>query len=487
MGSAAMPTSQVLPEQGHLEMLHRMQQLPHYQQQPWQHKVVHAVGQAVPQQINIPLQTVHDLHSMVQPVKQTAVQTKQDIVYDAARAAIEAKRVSNQVKGQLVDTAADSLSRLPPVLSQVHQMVDVKGIAQPWADAAQTVMGAKSKAVKQFADDVADTDIQIGGELDLVLGSAANLTRNPVLNLSGISKNLASSVTGGALNFFNETSGATRSFATAIPTLVDGTTQTALNGITSLTPAIFNAFNTTQQVANTLTTFPRQIGGDAGKLISAGVGAAPLALTSIGTGVASVVPNVVPWVSNGVNLVSSAGLGAVKGVGTVMHNTVVPMGQGALQATGSIGTNLLTKGFNTGFNEGLLASMERRKPFQNGPLESAQVSNQPAMFLPPSFAPMGQMMTVTYPCPTGSWPTPAGAAPGQPPQPPPPQPGVPGAPGGVPGAQGPPTAPIGTIIGPGIPCGVPLYMVPKSVVPKQGRPRPQPLVTFPVDPPVSPN
>jgi len=482
MSRAAMPaaSNDVLLEQGHADLIKRLQYLPHYNQQPWPHKAAQAIQQNIHQ--NMPRdgkQTVHDIYNMVQPVKQTAGETKNSIVFDSLRSAIEAKRVDDSIKGQMVDNLSDALSR-----TQLKQQHDWKGIAQPWADAAQDIMQTKAKHANDFANDLADTDLQFGGEIEVIVGSAANATRNGMFNMTGASKNLANAVTGGARNYYNETRYATRSFANAIPGIVNSTTQTALNTITSVAPAIAHAGNTVQQVANTAAKFPRDIGSDAGKLVSAGVGAAPLMALSLGTGVASVVPTVVPWVSHGVDLAASAGLGVLNATGTVMHNTVVPMAQGALQSSGSLGTNLLTVGFNQGFNEGLMSSLERRKPYQDGPRESARVADQPALFLPSSFAPMGQMMTVTYPCPTGNFPGPVGPAvpvPGVPPQPIPGQP--PGAAGPV--AAGPPTAPVGTIIGPGIPCGVLLYMVPKHAVPKQTKPRPQPLVEFPVDPPVS--
>jgi hypothetical protein len=461
------------------------QQQQQQQQQPvfrphekyWKAKAVTHISNGLQNNLDLSTHQIHELKHVVKPVKQTAVDTTHSILYDGKRAIREAKRVDNSIKGQLVDTVANSMNQLRPITT-LKQAINKTALIEPFADAAQAVMKQKAQFVRDIANDIADTDIEIGGELEVVTGSLSNLTRNGMFNLTGASKNLAQAVTGGATNFFNETRNAPRQFAQMIPQLINTTTQSALNGITATAPLILNLANQTQRVANMASEFPRDIGGDVGKLVSAGIGAVPGLATSLGTGALSVLPTMVPWVSRGVDLAAQTGVTAARATGSLMHNLAAPLATGALQSAGSLGTNLLTTGFNQGFNEGLLASLERRTPFQDGSREAGRLADQPALFLPNSFSPLGQTMTVTYPCPTGSFPGPA-----VPPLPV--APTVPGQPPQVPGAGGPPTAPVGTIIGPGIPCGVPLHMVPKSAVPRQGRPLPAPLVEYPLNPVVS--
>jgi hypothetical protein len=478
-----MQTQQQQPQQQQQQPQQQQQQ----QQQPvyrphekyWKAKAVTHLSNGLVNNLDLSTHQIQELKNVVKPVKQTAIDTTHSILKDGKRAIVEAKRVDNSIKGQLVDTVANSMNQLRPITT-LKQAINKTALIEPFADAAKAVMKQKAQFVRDIANDITDTDIEIGGELEVLTGSLSNLTRNGMLNLTDASKNLAQAVTGGATNFFNETRNAPRQFAQMIPQLINTTTQSALNGITATAPLILNLANQTQRVANMASEFPRDIGGDVGKLVSAGVGAVPGLATSLGTGALSVLPTMVPWVSRGVDLAAQTGITAARATGSVMHNLAAPMATGALQAAGSLGTNLLTTGLNQGFNEGLLASLERRAPFQNGGREAGRIAEQPALFLPNSFSPLGQTMTVTYPCPTGSFPGPA--VPGVPVPVPP---VVPGQPPQVPGVAGPPTAPVGTIIGPGIPCGVPLYMVPKSAVPRQGRPLPAPLVEYPLNPVVS--
>jgi hypothetical protein len=448
-------------------------------QPPWKHKAINRIVEGV--QTSMP-HDIHRIKGVLRPVKQTAKETKHSIIYDTKRAVREAKRVDNSIKGQMVDIVGDSVQRLKPQLKQT--LPDKIEIIQPWADAAKSIMQQKASAVREFADQVADTDLQIGGEIEATFGQAANLTRGLGLNMTGLSSNLAQAVEGGATNFFNQTRNATGSFAQMIPQLISTTTQAAQNTFTAIAPAIGNVANQTQRLGNLAATFPREIGTDIGKTVSAGVGAVPGLITGFAAGAAGLVPQAIPWITRGVDLAANTGMSAMQATGTVMHNLVAPMAQGALQSAGSLGTNLLTNGVNQGYNEGYLAALERRAPYQNAVAEQARAAGQPAMFLPGSFAPLGQMMTITYPCPTGNFPGPVAPVPGQPPVPPPVVPGQPPGVPGVPQPAGPPSAPIGTIIGPGIPCGVPLYMVPKGAVPRQGKPLPPPLVEYPVNPQV---
>jgi hypothetical protein len=116
----------------------------------------------------------------------------------------------------------------------------------------------------------------------------------------------------------------------------------------------------------------------------------------------------------------------------VTTGTLVPMAYAKQAVAKNMGGHLST-GFNQGFNEGFTAAMERREPFAEASAKRSFYTNQPAVFLPRTFVPLGSMANITYPCPLG--------------------------PGNI-------IAPAGTIVGPGIPCGVVLQMVPRSAVPK---------------------
>jgi hypothetical protein len=449
--------------------------------QPWKHRVIDRVVQGVQESVPQEVQRLQQIKGVLRPVKQTAKETKSSIKHDAKRAVQEAKRVDNSIKGQLVDIVGDSVSRLKP---QFKALVNKTELIQPWADAAQSIMKQKADYVREFADQVADTDLQIGGELEATFGQAANLTRGLGLNMTGLSSNLANAVAGSASNFLNQTRNSTAGVVQLLPSLLNTTTRAAQDSFTAMAPLIGNIANSTQRFGNLAAPFPREIGTNAGQLVRAGVGALPELAAGTIAGAAGLIPRAVPWITRGVDLAANTGLTALQATGTTMHNLVAPVAQGAAQAVGGLGSNLLTNGFNPGFDEGYLASLERRAPFQNAQREQARVEAQPALYLPPSFAPLGQMMTITYPCPTGSFPGPATPVPGQPPVPPPVVPGQPPGAPGVPVPPGPPTAPVGTIIGPGIPCGVPLYMVPRNAVPRQGKPLPPRMVEYPFNPQV---
>ena len=440
----------------------------------WQHVAAQKALQGLDGQVP---QDLRNIKKLVKPVAQTAKQTTHSIMYDSARSLVEAKRFDNQIKGQLVNSTANALIRAKPTL---QGLINKTAIVEPWTDAARSIMKQKAQYVHDFANDMAENEIELGFDLDVVTGRAANVTRNSGLGiLPNISKSLAQAVAGGASNFFNGTRNVGEAIPQAIQPLLTLTQNTLTNGVTALAPALSNAVGNTQRLANGLVKFPTEIGTDAGKLVSAGVGALPGAITTLARGVSGWGTPLIPWTSRGVDILSNAGVVGVGAVGKVMHDTVVPFTEGALKAVGTLGQSLLTDGFNAGTGEGLAATMQRHSPYQDQKLENARLENQPALMLPQSFAPLGAMMQVRYPCPPLKPPQITGPVPGQPavpiPVPPPQIPGQPPVPGAIPVPAGPPTAPVGTIVGRGIPCGVDLFMVPKHAVPRQGIPRNQPI------------
>lgn len=217
-------------------------------------------------------------------------------------------------------------------------------------------------------------------------------------------------------------------------------------------PAINQAHSTAQDLARTLAPMAQQAHQDKQGLAVQAAGAIPDAMVSLAEGKATVVSTVHPFIHNGHTGPMDIGARAIKAGASaaqvVGHGTVVPMASGALTAKSNIG-NYLGDGFQEGFYEGYQSSMDRRPPYADAHLQQQQYQQQPALYLPGSFSPLGAFANVTYPCPQA----PNSAA----------------------------TAPVGTIIGPGIPCGTTIMLVPRSAVPtnKFGPTVVQPVPTNP--------
>ena len=160
-----------------------------------------------------------------------------------------------------------------------------------------------------------------------------------------------------------------------------------------------------------------------------------LARGSRGSAAADVAFSIGPFLANGrTGLLDDAARAAALTGGAaahVMHGTAVPMASDAIAVAADAGGRL-GSGWREGFAEGHTAVMQRRSPYGPADTTEAAYAQQPALYLPSSYAPLGAMANITYPCPTGPF-------------------------GSI--------APSGTIIGPGIPCGVPLLMVPREAVP----------------------
>lgn len=232
--------------------------------------------------------------------------------------------------------------------------------------------------------------------------------------------------------------------------------QTGESLASAVAPGVNGVHDTALGLTRTFAPMAQEVKDDAIGLKLQAAAAAPSAVHSMLDGAAGAVSTVTPYISGAGNpnnllgLTSNAVQQAGQAAQTVMHNTVVPMASDGLKAAANLGGSL-SSGFSEGFGEGYTAAMDRRVPYQDGPTVQQQFEGQPAVYLPSSFEPLGAMATITYPCPTG------------------PQNSI---------------APVGTIVGPGIPCGVQLQVVPRSAVPTN-RFAPPVVIPVPVAAPVS--
>eukprot|EP00775_Hariotina_reticulata_P010871 gene10871-11025_t len=201
----------------------------------------------------------------------------------------------------------------------------------------------------------------------------------------------------------------------------------------SLTAVKADQFNAAQRVHGTVMPIAQNAAQTMGPIIhdamthGAGDAAAGMAQAA-GNAVNTMRPFLQAHTNQAANTAQQAALAANQ----VASSTLVPMAYAKQAAAKNMGAQL-SQGFNQGFNEGFTAAMERREPYADAAAKRSFYTNQPAVFLPQTFVPLGSMANITYPCPLG------------------------------PGNS---IAPAGTIIGPGIPCGVVLQMVPRSAVPK---------------------
>lgn len=206
----------------------------------------------------------------------------------------------------------------------------------------------------------------------------------------------------------------------------------------SIAPAKAQAYNTVQYVTQSTQPMVTQAHQDISGLAMQAAAAVPSAQASMVEGAGTVISTVQPYIQNGqtgpVDVATRAVISGAAAKQQFMHGTAVPMTSGAITAAADIGNHLGT-GFKEGFPEGYQAAMDRRPPYAVAKLQKQRYEQQPALYLPNSFAPLGAMANVTYPCPQGLSGTTTV------------------------------TAPVGTIIGPGIPCGVNIMLVPRTAVP----------------------
>lgn len=226
--------------------------------------------------------------------------------------------------------------------------------------------------------------------------------------------------------------------------------QVALNYFAAPTAAAQNgALNAKQDVQQITDTLHSQAGYDIQGLASQVKTATPSAQASMVEGLGTVINTVHPYVQNGktgpADVATRAATQGALAKGQFMHGTVVPMASGAVTAYKDMG-NSVGNGFAEGYPEGYQAAMDRRAPYSDAYSQQQLYQQQPSLYLPNSFSPLGSMANITYPCPQGQYPASTAV-------------GVVGAPSPI------VTAPIGTIVGPGIPCGVNIMMVPRTAVP----------------------
>ncbi|WIA30240.1 hypothetical protein OEZ86_000331 [Tetradesmus obliquus] len=178
--------------------------------------------------------------------------------------------------------------------------------------------------------------------------------------------------------------------------------------------------------------------------------------SNLADGAATAIGAATPYVLNNGNSVLDQASNAVQQVAqatkTIMHGTAVPMASAGINTASNMGT-YMGNGFAEGFGEGYTAANDRRLPYSQGPSVQQQFESQPALYLPQSFSPLGAMANITYPCPVSRV-------------------------NNI-------VAPVGTIIGPGIPCGVNLQLVPRAAVPSN-RLAPAVVNVIPVASPVPP-
>lgn len=203
----------------------------------------------------------------------------------------------------------------------------------------------------------------------------------------------------------------------------------------AVAPGLAHGHSTVTGLVSTFAPLAQQAAADSGDLVAQGTAAVPDAIASLGSAAADVAFSIGPFLANGrTGLLDDAARAAALTGGAaahVMHGTAVPMASDAIAVAADAGGRL-GSGWREGFAEGHTAVMQRRSPYGPADTTEAAYAQQPALYLPSSYAPLGAMANITYPCPTGPF-------------------------GSI--------APSGTIIGPGIPCGVPLLMVPREAVP----------------------
>uniref|UniRef100_A0A383W3U6 Uncharacterized protein n=1 Tax=Tetradesmus obliquus TaxID=3088 RepID=A0A383W3U6_TETOB len=232
--------------------------------------------------------------------------------------------------------------------------------------------------------------------------------------------------------------------------------QTGERLATNVAPYITNVRSNAESVVTSVGPVAMEATDDVAGLGVQAVHAIPNGLHSLADGAATAIGAATPYVLNNGNSVLDQASNAVQQVAqatkTIMHGTAVPMASAGINTASNMGT-YMGNGFAEGFGEGYTAANDRRLPYSQGPSVQQQFESQPALYLPQSFSPLGAMANITYPCPVSRV-------------------------NNI-------VAPVGTIIGPGIPCGVNLQLVPRAAVPSN-RLAPAVVNVIPVASPVPP-
>jgi hypothetical protein len=231
--------------------------------------------------------------------------------------------------------------------------------------------------------------------------------------------------------------------------------QTGERLAANVAPYINNAHSNVRSIVDTVEPVKMQATDDVAGLAVQAAQAIPNGVHSMANGAATAIGTATPYLldkrSNTLDSVTNAVQQVAQAKQTVMHGTVVPMASAGINTAANMG-NHLGNGFADGFPEGYTAVNDRRAPYSHGPSVQQQFESQPALYLPQSFVPLGAMANITYPCPISRT-------------------------NNI-------VAPVGTIVGPGIPCGVNLQLVPRSAVPSN-RLAPPVVNVIPVASPVS--
>jgi hypothetical protein len=231
--------------------------------------------------------------------------------------------------------------------------------------------------------------------------------------------------------------------------------QTGEQLAVNVAPYIQNAHSNARTVVNTVGPVAMDAKNDMAGLAVQAAQAIPNGIHSLANGAATAIGGATPYLLNKGNNVLDQATNAVQQVTqakqSIMHGTVVPIASAGINTAANMG-NYMGNGFAEGFGEGYTAANDRRAPYSHGPSVQQQFESQPALYLPQAFSPLGAMANVTYPCPISRT-------------------------NNI-------VAPVGTIIGPGIPCGVNLQVVPRAAVPSN-RLAPAVVNIIPVASPVS--
>jgi hypothetical protein len=297
-----------------------------------------------------------------------------------------------------------------------------------------------------------------------VTGLPSNFASNTVNGVGGTAWGTADDVSaqnGAYINSMGNTLAARGSqlqvamMASADPATLQRYGRAGQQLATSAAPYMQNVQANAKGVVNTLGPMAVQATDDVGGLAVQAVQQFPNGVESLSSGAATAIGAATPYLLNNGNSMLDQKADALQQVAqakqTIMHGTVVPIASAGINTAGNIG-NHLGNGFADGFGEGYTAANDRRVPYSHGPSVQQQFESQPALYLPQSFSPLAAMANITYPCPRSR----------------------------VTNI----VAPVGTIIGPGIPCGVNLQVVPRSAVPSN-RLAPAAVNVIPVASPVS--
>jgi hypothetical protein len=328
-----------------------------------------------------------------------------------------------------------SNARVPGALEQGYGMYGGGGSSSMTPGYSSSVTGLDSN----FASNT------VNGMGGTAWGAAADVSAQKGAYISSMGDTLAArgSQLHGAMN------------AAADPATLQRLGHAGAQLATSAAPYMQNVHSNARGVVNTLGPITVQATDDVAGLAVQAVQQFPNGMQSLASGAATAIGAATPYLLNNGNSMLDQKADALQRVAqakqTIMHGTVVPIASAGINTAGNIG-NHMGNGFADGFGEGYTAANDRRAPYSHGPSVQQQFESQPALYLPQSFSPLAAMANITYPCPRSRV-------------------------NNI-------VAPVGTIIGPGIPCGVNLQVVPQSAVPSN-RLAPAVVNVVPVASPVS--